>query len=110
VIAVKAGQICSQLHLTFELSCVLLLLFGLLLRSTFWANGKCLHESTVSSHDGTVDAEVAQSDGHSSPPTTLAQVFAAIRESRVEQTELLRLLVTNSIREGTTIGNGRDQA
>jgi hypothetical protein len=31
-------------------------------------------------------------------------------ESRDEQTELLRLLVTNSNRDGTVVGNARDQA
>jgi hypothetical protein len=64
----------------------------------------------VSAHDRSVDAETAQSGGHSSPPPTLAQVLTSIRESRDEQTELLRLLVTNSNRDGTVVGNARDQA
>jgi hypothetical protein len=64
----------------------------------------------VSTHDEWADAETAQPDGHSSPPPTLAQVIASIRESRDEQTELLRLLVINSNRDGTVIGNARDQA
>jgi hypothetical protein len=64
----------------------------------------------VSTHDGSEDAEAAQPDEHSSPPLTLAQVIASIRESRVEQTELLRLLVTNSNCGDTTSGNARDQA
>jgi hypothetical protein len=55
-----------------------------------------LHDSMVSTQCGSVDTKTAQSDGHSSPPLTLAQVIASIRESRVEQTELLRLLVTVS--------------
>jgi hypothetical protein len=50
----------------------------------------------VSTRDGSTDAKTARPEGHSSPPPTLAQVFASIRESRAEQTELLRLLVTNS--------------
>jgi hypothetical protein len=59
----------------------------------------------VSTHDGSVDAETAQPDGHSSPLPPLAQVIASIRKSRVEQTELLCLFVTNSNCEGTAIGN-----
>jgi hypothetical protein len=69
-----------------------------------------LHDSMVSAHDGSADAETAQSGGHSSPPPTLAQVIASIRELRDEQTELLRLLVTNSNRNGTVVGNAQDQA
>jgi hypothetical protein len=64
----------------------------------------------MSTHDGSVDAETTQPDEHSSPPPTLTQVFASIHESRVEQTELLRLLMTNSSREGIALGNARDQA
>jgi hypothetical protein len=69
-----------------------------------------LHDSMVSAHDGSTEAETAQSGGHSSPPPTLAQVIASIRESRVEQTELMCLLMTNSNRDGTVVGNARDQA
>jgi hypothetical protein len=69
-----------------------------------------LHDSMVSTHDGSADAETAQLGGHSLPPPTLAQVIASIRESRDEQTELLRLLVTNSSHDGTMVGNARDQA
>jgi hypothetical protein len=64
----------------------------------------------VSAHDGIVDAETVKSGGHSSPLPTLAQVLASIRESREEQTELLCLLVTNSNRDRTVVGNARDQA
>jgi hypothetical protein len=64
----------------------------------------------VSARDGSADAETVQPSEHSSPPPTLAQVIASIRESREEQTELLRLLVTNSNRNGTVVGNARDQA
>jgi hypothetical protein len=39
----------------------------------------------------------------------LAQVIASVQESRDEQTKLPRILVTNSNREGTAIGNARDQ-
>jgi hypothetical protein len=46
-----------------------------------------LHNSMVSTHDGSADAEATQPDGHSSPPPTLAQVFTSICESRIEQTE-----------------------
>jgi hypothetical protein len=63
----------------------------------------------VSARDGSADAETAQLGEHSSPPPTLAEVIASIRESREEQTELLRLLVTNSNRDGTVVGNARDQ-
>jgi hypothetical protein len=66
--------------------------------------------SMVSAHDGSVDAETAQPVEHSSPPPTLAQIITSIRESRDEQTELLRLLVTNSNCDGTVVGNARDQA
>jgi hypothetical protein len=69
-----------------------------------------LHDSMVSAHDGSTEAETAQSGGHSSPLPTLAQVIASIRESREEQTELLCLLMTNSNRDGTVVGNARDQA
>jgi hypothetical protein len=69
-----------------------------------------LDGSMVSTRDGSVDAEATQQDGHSLPLPTLAQVIASIRESRDEQTKLLRLLMTNSNRDGTTIGNTRDQA
>jgi hypothetical protein len=69
-----------------------------------------LHDNMVSTHDGSADAETSQPDGHSSPPPTLAQVITSICESRDEQTELLRLLVTNSNRDGTVVGNARDQA
>jgi hypothetical protein len=64
----------------------------------------------VSTRDGNVNAETAQLEGHSSPMPSLAQVIASIYESRDKQTELLRLLVTNSNHEGTAIGNARDQA
>jgi hypothetical protein len=65
-----------------------------------------LHDSMVSARDGSVDVETAQSGGHSSPPPSLAQVIASIRESRDEQTELPRLLMTNnSNRDGTMVGN-----
>jgi hypothetical protein len=64
----------------------------------------------MSTHDGRADTEAAQPDGHSPPLPTLAQVFASIRESRVEQTELLCRLVTKSNREGTTVSNAQDQA
>jgi hypothetical protein len=40
----------------------------------------------------------------------MAQVFASMHDSRVEQTELLRRLVNNSNREGTAVSNARDQA
>jgi hypothetical protein len=69
-----------------------------------------LHDNMVSTHDGSADAETSQPDGHSSPPPTLAQVITSICESRDEQTELLRLLVTNSNCDGTVVGNARDQA
>jgi hypothetical protein len=69
-----------------------------------------LCESMVSTRDGSADAETAQPGGHSSPPPTLAQVIASIRELRNEQTELLRLLVTNSNHEGTAVSNTQDQA
>jgi hypothetical protein len=64
----------------------------------------------VSARDGSVDAEAPQPGGHSSSPSTLAQVIASIHESRDEQTELLRLLVTNSNCDGVVIGNAREQA
>jgi hypothetical protein len=69
-----------------------------------------LHDSKVSTRDGSADAETAQSGGHSSPPPTLAQVIALIRESREEQNELLHLLMTKSNRDDTVVGNARDQA
>jgi hypothetical protein len=68
-----------------------------------------LHDSMVSAHDASADAETAQPGGHSSPPPTLAQVIASIRESMDEQTKLLRLLETNSNRDGTMVSNDRDQ-
>jgi hypothetical protein len=40
----------------------------------------------------------------------LAQAIASILESRDEQTELLRLLMTNSTRGGNTASNARGQA
>jgi hypothetical protein len=40
----------------------------------------------------------------------LAQVLTSIRESRDEQVELLPLLLNNSNRDGTVVGNARDQA
>jgi hypothetical protein len=64
----------------------------------------------VSTRDGSADAETVQSEGHSSPSPTLTQVIASIHESRDEQTELLWLLVTNSNRDGTVVGNAWDQA
>jgi hypothetical protein len=64
----------------------------------------------VTTHDESADAKTAQPDGHSSPPPTLAQVIASIRESRDEHTKLLRLLVTNSNYNGTLVGNAQDQA
>jgi hypothetical protein len=69
-----------------------------------------LHDSMVSARDGSADAETAQSGGHSSPLSSLAQVILSIRELRDEQTELLYLLVTNSNHGGTVVGNARDQA
>jgi hypothetical protein len=69
-----------------------------------------LHDSMVSTRDGSMDVETAQSGGHSSPPPTLAQVLASIRESRDEQTELLCLLMTISNCDGTVVSNARDQA
>jgi hypothetical protein len=64
-----------------------------------------LHDSMVSARDRSADAETAPSGGHSSPPPTFAQIIVSIHESREEQTELLRLLVTNSNRDGTMVGN-----
>jgi hypothetical protein len=69
-----------------------------------------LHDSIVSTRVGSTDAETAQSDGHSSPPLTLAQVFASIRESRVEQTELLCLIVANSSQGNVAVSIARDEA
>jgi hypothetical protein len=69
-----------------------------------------LHDSMVSTRDGSADAETAQPDGHSSPPLTLAQVIASIHESRDEHTELLCPLMTNSNYDGIVVGNARDQA
>jgi hypothetical protein len=68
-----------------------------------------LRDSMVSTHDGSADVETTQPDGHSSPPPTLAQVIASIRESKDEQTELLCLLMTNCNCEGTAVSNARDQ-
>jgi hypothetical protein len=64
-----------------------------------------LDDSMMNIHDRSADVESAQPDGHSLPPPTLAQVVASIRESRDEQTELLRFLMTNSNRDGTVVGN-----
>jgi hypothetical protein len=64
-----------------------------------------LHDSMVSARDGSVDAKTAQPGEHSSPLPTLAQVITSIRESREEQTKLLRLLVTNSNYDGNVVGN-----
>jgi hypothetical protein len=69
-----------------------------------------LDDNMVSTRDGSVDTETVQPDGHSSPPSTLAQVIASIRESRDEQIDLLRLLMTNSNHDGTVVSNARDQA
>jgi hypothetical protein len=69
-----------------------------------------LHNIMVNTRDERADAETAHSDGHSSPPPTLAQVFASIHESRVEQTELLHHLMTSSNREDTAVSDARDQA
>jgi hypothetical protein len=66
-----------------------------------------LHDSMVGARDGSADAETAQPGEHSSPPPILAQIITSIRELRVEQTELLRFLETNSIRDGTVVGNSR---
>jgi hypothetical protein len=64
----------------------------------------------VSARDGSTEDETAQSVGHPLPLPTLAQVITSIHESREEQTELLRLLVTNSNDDGSMVGNARDQA
>jgi hypothetical protein len=69
-----------------------------------------LHDSVVSTRDGRAEAEAAQTDGHSSPPPTVAQVIASIHESRDEQTELQHLLMINSNREDTAVSNARDPA
>jgi hypothetical protein len=69
-----------------------------------------LHDSTVYPHDGSTDAETSQLGGHSSPPSTLAQVITSMCGSRDEQTELLHLLVTNSNSDATMVGNSQDQA
>jgi hypothetical protein len=59
----------------------------------------------MSTRDERADAETAQPDGHSSPPSTLAQVITSVRESRDEQIELLRLFMTNSKCDGIVVGN-----
>jgi hypothetical protein len=69
-----------------------------------------LHDSMVSARDGSAGAKTTQPGEHSSPPPTVAQVIASIHESREDQTELLRLLMTNSNRDSTMVGNARDQA
>jgi hypothetical protein len=56
----------------------------------------------VSTRGENVDAETVQLDGHSLCPATLAQVFASIHESWIEQTELLRHLITIELYPGTT--------
>jgi hypothetical protein len=60
-----------------------------------------LYDIMVSTHGGSADAETAQPDG---------QVFASIHELRVEHTELLYCLMTNSNCEGIAVSNARDQA
>jgi hypothetical protein len=64
----------------------------------------------VSTRGGSADVETMQPDGHSSPLPTLAQVFASIHESRIEQTELLLCLMSNSNHEGTAVSNAQDHA
>jgi hypothetical protein len=98
------------MHFTFDLSHLPLLKFRLFLRFDFELTVTHLDDNMVSTHDGSADAETAQPEGHSSPLPTLAQVIASICESRDEQTELLRLLMTNSNSDGTVVGNTRDQA
>jgi hypothetical protein len=67
-----------------------------------------LYDSMVSTRNGSTDAEIAQPDGHSSPPLTLPQVIASIRELRLEQIELLHHQVTSSNCEGTAVSNARE--
>jgi hypothetical protein len=69
-----------------------------------------LHDSMVSTRDGSADAVTAQPDEHSSPPPTLAQGIRSIRELRAEQNQLPLLLVTNSKCGDTTVGIAREQA
>jgi hypothetical protein len=53
----------------------------------------CLDDRIVNTHNGRAGAESAQGNGNLPPPPSLAQAIALIRESRDEQTELLRQLV-----------------
>jgi hypothetical protein len=64
----------------------------------------------VNTYNRRADAEAAQPNGAPLPPPNLAQAIASIIDSRVEQTELLRLLVANSTCGGDGDGNVRDKA
>jgi hypothetical protein len=97
------------LHFTFELSYLPLLNWNYDWDLISQLTVSHLRDSMVSTHDGSADVETTQPNGHSSPPPTLAQVIASIRESKDEQTELLCLLMTNCNCEGTAVSNARDQ-
>jgi hypothetical protein len=98
------------LHFTFKLSPLPLLNFNYYENLISELMVTHLDDSMVSTRDGSADIEATQPDRHSSSPSSLAQVIASIHESRVEQTELLHCLVTNSNRDGTAMDNAQDQA
>jgi hypothetical protein len=56
----------------------------------------CLDGGMVNTRNVQNGAENSQGNGNPPPPPSFAQTIASILESRDEQTELLRQLVTNS--------------
>jgi hypothetical protein len=65
----------------------------------------CLDDRMVNTCNERAGAENSQGNGNPPPPPSLAQVIALILESRDEQTELLRQLITNSAHGGNGARN-----
>jgi hypothetical protein len=67
----------------------------------------CLNDRMDNTHNRRGDPEPTHPNGNPPQPPTLAQAIASIRESRGEQTELLRQLVANSAHGGHGARNAR---
>jgi hypothetical protein len=105
VLTVWSGQNLPLFSVIVELSPLPLLEFALLLSLISNLMVTCLDDRMMNTYNRWAGAENSQGNGNPPPPPSLAQAIASILESRDEQTELLRQLMTNSARGGNGARN-----
>jgi hypothetical protein len=91
--------------MVIELSPLPLLKLALVLSLISKLMVTCFDDKMVNTHYVRNGAENSQGNGNPPPPPSLAQAITLILESRDEQTELLRQLMTNSTRGGNGARN-----